>query len=211
MSENGQPNGLLAERQISSRRSCCACKACSTGTGRASTKSHGPRAPDRRERGRDRGRQEIDQQRNPLAGNRRRRHRLRAAAQRRDILERAELFELAPMAFAGLVAAWVTFEWGERAARMKIAFLTAACALLAGCSVVPTTWPAETIPSPRERTESGLRPKARSCPALDATIPAEAAKITPIIGHRADLDALTAALIASEARKNAKLRDAFRA
>jgi hypothetical protein len=94
---------------------------------------------------------------------------------------------------------------------MKIALLTAACALLAGCSTVPMTRPAETVPVLLERTEPSPRPKARFCPALDVALAVEAVKITPIAEQGADVDALTAALMASETRKNAKLRDALRA
>jgi hypothetical protein len=94
---------------------------------------------------------------------------------------------------------------------MKIASLVATAALLAGCSAAPSDWPAETLPVLLVRTELAERPNAERCRPLDITIVAEAKDVTPIAERRGDVDALAAALMVSETRKNARLRDALHA
>jgi hypothetical protein len=48
-------------------------------------------------------------------------------------------------------------------------------------------------------------------PELDPELAAESQRMTPIAGVSHDFDALTAALMASEARKNVRLREAAQA
>jgi hypothetical protein len=86
---------------------------------------------------------------------------------------------------------------------MKLTPLAATAALLAGCAVDAPGWRAETVPVILER----VQPALLFCPPLDPAIEAEATRVTPINAARGDLDAATAALLGSEARKNARLRE----
>jgi hypothetical protein len=88
---------------------------------------------------------------------------------------------------------------------MKIAFLAVTAALLAGCSAERPEWRAEPVPAivvPAAAISAAKPP--RPCPPLDPVIGAEAKRLTPI-GQAKDVDALTAALMGSEAAKNARL------
>jgi hypothetical protein len=88
---------------------------------------------------------------------------------------------------------------------MKIACLAATAALLAGCSAELPQWRAETVPAIIvPAAPVGAAKPQRPCPPLDPGIEAEAKRLTPI-GQAKDVDALTAALMGSEAAKNARL------
>ena len=93
---------------------------------------------------------------------------------------------------------------------MKIASLAAAVALLAGCSAELRQWRAGTVPAVLMHPAPVSVPKSSPCPPVDPAIEAEAKRLTPI-GQAKDVDALTAALMGSEAAKNARLRQAAQA
>ena len=83
------------------------------------------------------------------------------------------------------------------------AFLAVMAAWLGACADAPDNGRAGTVPlvtAPAEAASARRTP----CPAVDPAIAAEARRVTPIAGA-AELDALTAALIGSEAAKNASL------
>jgi hypothetical protein len=91
---------------------------------------------------------------------------------------------------------------------MRIISLTVTIALLAGCSAEPVGWGAETVLVlvPAAPT---IRAKARDCAPLEPEIAVEAERTVPLDAPRAGgIDALSAALMAAEARKNARLRQA---
>ncbi len=109
---------------------------------------------------------------------------------------------------------------------MRIAILAGLAASLAGCTVPLTPWPAEIVPvalqpadttsavgnAPKRQIDAPARTKYAGCPPIDASLTAEAARVTPLNGARAGgIDALTAALMRSEAEKNARLRQAVAA
>jgi hypothetical protein len=62
-----------------------------------------------------------------------------------------------------------------------------------------TSWP-RSAPTPA---------KLARCPHLDPALAEESKRMTPIAGVGRDFDALTATLMGSEARKNARLRQAI--
>jgi hypothetical protein len=98
-------------------------------------------------------------------------------------------------------------QWtGRRRARASLAVMAAA---LAGCAGAPGDWQADTVPLVTQPAEVASTRRA-PCPALDPAITAEARRVTPI-ASAADLDSLTAALIGSEAVKNASLTRLARA
>jgi hypothetical protein len=89
---------------------------------------------------------------------------------------------------------------------MKVASLAATAALLAGCAAELPGWRAETVPvvvvhsAPASAAKSPPR-----CPPLDPAIEAEMRRLTPM-NKAKELDGLAAALMGSEATKNAQLR-----
>ena len=93
---------------------------------------------------------------------------------------------------------------------MRIASLAATAALLAGCSAELPQWGAETVPAVLVHPAPVSVPKSPACPPIDPAIKAEAKRLTQI-GQARELDALTAALMGSEAAKNARLRQAAQA
>jgi hypothetical protein len=94
---------------------------------------------------------------------------------------------------------------------MKIVSLAAIAALLAGCSAELPQWRAETVPAivVPSVPVSAAKP-TRACPPLDPAIAAESTRLTPI-GQAREADGLTAALMGSEAAKNASLASLARA
>jgi type IV pilus biogenesis protein CpaD/CtpE len=92
--------------------------------------------------------------------------------------------------------------------RLARAGIAAIGCLLAGCASPPADWRAQTIPV---ATATAAPPVRRApCPAIDPAIIAEAQRLTPIAGI-IEPDALTAALMGSEAVKNASLARLARA
>ena len=89
------------------------------------------------------------------------------------------------------------------------AFIAVMAAGLAGCADAPDNWRAGTVPLVTAPAEAASARRA-PCPAVDPAITAEARRVTPIAGAP-ELDALTAALIGSEAAKNASLARLARA
>jgi hypothetical protein len=89
------------------------------------------------------------------------------------------------------------------------AVLAVMAAALAGCGGAPTAWRADTVPLVTAPVEAASA-RGAPCPAVDPAITAEARRVTPI-ASAAELDALTAALIGSEAAKNASLARLVRA
>jgi hypothetical protein len=80
--------------------------------------------------------------------------------------------------------------------------------LLAGCASPPADWRAKSI---AVAPATAAQPVSRApCPAIDPAITAEARRLTPIAGVT-EPDALTAALMGSEAVKNASLARLARA
>jgi hypothetical protein len=99
--------------------------------------------------------------------------------------------------------------WGHR---VRIAILTAATASLAACSAGPATWRAETVPVVVVMTAPPQMSKSPRCPPIAANVMSEASRITPLEPMRdGGIDGLTAALMRSEAEKNARLRQAVNA
>lgn len=83
------------------------------------------------------------------------------------------------------------------------AALAAAVCALAGCATIPPPWPADTVPVATAPAVGAPVPR-NPCPAIDPAIAREAARMTPIASLR-EGEALTAALIGSEAAKNYSL------
>jgi hypothetical protein len=97
-----------------------------------------------------------------------------------------------------------------KTALMKIFPVVCAATLLADCSVQPDAWKAETISAVQESPKGVVPPPAPSCPPIDPEIPAEAKRVASLDSIRSGgTDALAAALIGSEAHKNARLRQAL--
>jgi hypothetical protein len=92
---------------------------------------------------------------------------------------------------------------------MRTALKTVLCLLVAGCTSTADEWPADTIPV---ITAPAAAPRAlpAQCPAIDPAILTETRRVTPIASLR-EGEALTAALIGSEAIKNASLARLARA
>lgn len=91
----------------------------------------------------------------------------------------------------------------------RCALMAGLVCALAGCSSPPSPWISNTIPvitAPAATAPAGRE----RCSALDPDITAEARRVTPIAGVTG-VDALTAALIGSEAAKNASLARLARA
>jgi hypothetical protein len=95
---------------------------------------------------------------------------------------------------------------------MRIAILAAAAASLAACSAGPVAWQAETVPVVVVTTAPVQTPRSSTCPPIAAGVMGEASRVTPLEPKReGGIDALTAALMRSEAEKNARLRQAVMA
>ena len=100
---------------------------------------------------------------------------------------------------------WLHRTCGDRAG----AVLAVMAAALGGCAGAPDNWRADTVPLVTAPAEVASAKRA-PCPAVDPAITAEARRVTPIAGAQ-EIDALTAALIGSEAAKNASLARLARA
>jgi hypothetical protein len=99
-----------------------------------------------------------------------------------------------------------------RTAYMKVLLLVCLAVLLAGCSSRPDAWRAEAVPVVLEQASGAEKRRAPSCPAMDLEIQAEAKRVASLESLRSGgSDALAAALIGSEANKNARLRQALTA
>ena len=94
---------------------------------------------------------------------------------------------------------------------MKVVTLATSAALLAGCAAAPINWRAEIVPVLLAPAEIAKQPKAERCRPMDSKIFAEAKDATVIAAQRGNIDALAAALMVSETRKNARLNEALRA
>jgi hypothetical protein len=93
---------------------------------------------------------------------------------------------------------------------MRIAILAAVAASLTACSAGPAPWQAKTIPVVVIASVS--TPKSPRCPPIDADVAREAKRMTPLeLMRDSGMDGLTAALMRSEADKNARLRQAVMA
>lgn len=88
---------------------------------------------------------------------------------------------------------------------MPRALLASICLLMTGCANSSVEWLADTVPV---ITAPAVMPAA--CPAIDPAIITETRRVTQI-GVVRDADALTAALMGSEAAKNASLTRLARA
>lgn len=92
---------------------------------------------------------------------------------------------------------------------IRIALLAAVAAAVAGCSGSAGPWQPQTVPVIVEPPGASQRPLRARCRPLDPAIAAEAQKMTHIATMRdGGIDALSSALMASEARKNAWLKKA---
>jgi hypothetical protein len=95
---------------------------------------------------------------------------------------------------------------------MRAIVLAATAALLAACSAGPAAWQAETVPVVVVASAAAQMPKSSRCPRLTASVTDEAARMTPLEPMReGGIEALAAALMRSEAEKNARLRQAVNA
>jgi hypothetical protein len=92
---------------------------------------------------------------------------------------------------------------------MKIVSLAATAATLAACSAEPAGWRTEIVPAVLRTADPSTLAKSAICPKLDPLLAEESKRMTPIAGVGRDFDALTATLMGSEARKNARLRQAI--
>jgi hypothetical protein len=90
---------------------------------------------------------------------------------------------------------------------MRIAICAALAASLAGCSASPGVWPAEIVPVVMAPPPAAV---AAPCPPLNPAVAREATRVTTLEAVRAGgIDGLAAALMRSEAEKNARLRQAW--
>jgi hypothetical protein len=95
---------------------------------------------------------------------------------------------------------------------MRAIVLAAAAASLAACSAGPAAWQAETVPVVVVAPAPAQMSKPSRCPPIAAGVTGEASRMTPLAPMRdGGIDALTAALMRSEAEKNARLRQAVAA
>jgi hypothetical protein len=95
---------------------------------------------------------------------------------------------------------------------MRAIVLAATAALLAACSAGPSAWQAETVPVVVVASAPAQTPKSPKCPPIAASVTGEASRMTPLEPMRkGGIDALAAALMRSEAEKNARLRQAVAA
>jgi hypothetical protein len=111
---------------------------------------------------------------------------------------------------AGAGSALRVWHRALRGRRMRIAILATVAASLAACSAGPVGWKAETVPVVVVASAPLLMPKSTTCPPIAATITGEASRMTQLKPMRdGGIDVLTAALMRSEAEKNARLRQAL--
>jgi hypothetical protein len=103
--------------------------------------------------------------------------------------------------------------WGCALIAVKgILLLAGLVALLGGCSDPAVRWAADTVPVPLGVAVPAETPKSPQCKPMPESVSAEAEAQTPIEALRdGGSRALSAALIASEARKNHRLREALEA
>jgi hypothetical protein len=88
---------------------------------------------------------------------------------------------------------------------IRAAIVTAFLAAMAGCSAPPASQPSQPLAAVQSPPQA-----VRACPPLDPAIAAEAIAVTPAERLAAGgAPALSAALMASEIRKNARLRVAI--
>lgn len=92
---------------------------------------------------------------------------------------------------------------------MRRPLAVALCLLMMSCANAGGEWPAETVPVIAVHPAPPVA-MPRPCQAIDPAILTETKRVTPIAEAR-DADALTAALIGSEAAKNASLARLARA
>jgi hypothetical protein len=94
---------------------------------------------------------------------------------------------------------------------MRGIVLAATAALLAACSTGPA-WQAETVPVVVVAQAAPQMPRPPQCPPIAAGVMGEASRMTSLEPMRdGGIDALAAALMRSEAEKNARLRQAVAA
>jgi hypothetical protein len=94
----------------------------------------------------------------------------------------------------------------------NVAVLTALIGTLAGCAAEPARWRTETAPAAVIAPTALRTSRIAKCAPINSTVAAEAQRITPLDAVRSGgLNALTAALMRSEAEKNARLRQAIMA
>jgi hypothetical protein len=95
---------------------------------------------------------------------------------------------------------------------MRAIVLAPITAMLTACSAGPGAWQAETVSVVVAAPAPAQMPRPSSCPPIAASVKGEASRMTPIEPMReGGIDALTAALMRSEAEKNARLRQAVNA
>jgi hypothetical protein len=95
---------------------------------------------------------------------------------------------------------------------MRAIVLAPIATLLAACSAGPVAWQAETVPVVVVASAPAQMPKSPRCPPIAAGVTGEASRITRLEPMReGGINALAAALIRSEAEKNARLRQAVAA
>jgi hypothetical protein len=90
------------------------------------------------------------------------------------------------------------------------ALASAAIMSVSGCTSPPTSWHAEIVSMETRPVEVPSMVRRNPCPPVDTSITAETQRLTPIAGVTG-ADALTAALMGSEAAKNASLARLARA
>jgi hypothetical protein len=90
------------------------------------------------------------------------------------------------------------FQW------VRGAFVSAAITVVPSCANPPGGWQADLVPVAIWPAEAPPMVRRDPCPPVDPAIKAEAGRVTPIGAALRD-DALTAALMGSEAAKNASL------
>jgi hypothetical protein len=94
----------------------------------------------------------------------------------------------------------------------NVAVLAALAGVLAGCAAEPARWRTETAPAAVIAPAALPTSRTTKCAPIDSAVATEAQRITPLDAIRGgSLDALTAALMRSEAEKNARLRQAIMA
>jgi hypothetical protein len=95
---------------------------------------------------------------------------------------------------------------------MRAIVLAPIAAALAACSAGPAAWQAEIVPVVVIASAPTQMPKSPRCPPLTASVTDEASHMTPLAPMPSGgIDALAAALMRSEAEKNARLRQAVAA
>jgi hypothetical protein len=88
--------------------------------------------------------------------------------------------------------------------------VSAAITVVPSCASPPEGWQPDLVPVAIQPVEAPPMVRGEPCPPVESAIKAEAGRVTPISEALRD-DALTAALIGSEAAKNASLARLARA